>query len=372
MTTREVHHTLPGSDYRSPEVFAVERERIFFRHWYYLGRDEGLGEAGDFRVADVCGESILLVRGRDGELRAFYNVCRHRGSRLCDASAGRLKGAIKCPYHAWSYGLDGSLIGTPNVRPDEVDRATLGLKPVAVRAWEGFLFVNLSEDPPPLEQAFGAADEPPLAFARFAPGKLRVGRRTVVDVRANWKVLIENYHECLHCPTVHPELVQLLPAYRHGSVVERGRGDGGVGLADGATGFTASGTSSLPVLPGLEGTDASAYFGCSIFPNAFLDLQVQTLVATALHPTAADSTTVVAEYLFAPDVIADPAFDPSDVVDFTELVARQDYDVCERVQIGVSSRSYTHGVYAEGRRAARVQRALPRGARAADVGSARR
>jgi Rieske 2Fe-2S family protein len=347
MTTREVHHTLPGSDYSSPGVFAVERERIFFRHWYYLGRDEGLAEPGDFRVADVCGESILLVRDREGELRAFYNVCRHRGSRLCDASAGRLKGAIKCPYHAWSYGLDGRLIGTPNVRPDEVDRATLGLTPVAVRVWEGFLFVNLADDPPPLEQAFGAADEPPLSFARFAPGGLRVGRRTVVDVRANWKVLIENYHECLHCPTVHPELVQLLPAYRHGSVIERGRADGGVGLAEGATGFTATGTSSLPVLPGLEGAAATAYFGCSIFPNAFLDLQVNTLVATALHPTAADATTVVAEYLFAPDAIADPAFDPSDVVDFTELVARQDYDVCERVQVGVSSRAYRHGVYAE-------------------------
>ena len=346
MTTREVHHTLPGSDYRSPEVFAVERERIFFRHWYYLGRDEGLGEAGDFRVADVCGESILLVRGRDGELRAFYNVCRHRGSRLCDASAGRLKGAIKCPYHAWSYGLDGSLIGTPNVRPDEVDRATLGLKRVAVRVWEGFLFVNLADDPPPLEQAFGAADEPPLAFTRFAPGELRVGRRTVVDVRANWKVLIENYHECLHCPTVHPELVQLLPAYRHGSVIERGRGDGGVRLADGATGFTASGTSPCPSCPGSRAPTRPPYFGCSIFPNAFIDLPVNTLVATALHPTAADSTTVVAEYLFAPDVIADPDFDPSDVVDFTELVAPQDYEVCERVQIGVSSRSYTHGVYA--------------------------
>ena len=104
--------TLTGRDYSAAEVFDLERERIFARSWFYAGRAEGLDEPGDFVAVDVAGESVIVLRTKAGDLRAFYNVCRHRGSRLCDAESGRMKGAIKCPYHAWSYSFDGTLIGT--------------------------------------------------------------------------------------------------------------------------------------------------------------------------------------------------------------------------------------------------------------------
>jgi len=344
----DLRTTLPGRDYYGPEVFELDRERIFFGHWFYLGRAEHLVAPGDYVAADVAGESIVVVRGKDDVLRGFYNVCRHRGSRLCDAGTGHMRGAIKCPYHAWSYAFDGRLIGTPMVAEDEIDRAALGLWPVAVDTWAGFLFVNFSDDPEPLVDSLAEQRESPLPFERFGPlGELQVGARTVVEVAANWKILVENYNECLHCPTVHPELVAVVPTYRRGEVIEDGRSDGGVGIADGGTSFTRSGRSELPVMPGFAAHEATSIYAAFVFPNMFLDISGTSTVATCLQPRGPEETTVVAEYLFQPETVAAPGFDPSEIVDFTELVASQDYAVCERVQQGVRSRAFTHGVYAE-------------------------
>jgi len=344
----ETRSTLPGGDYTSAEIFELDREKIFYRDWFYLGRTDGLEEAGDYRVVDVAGESIVVVRGKDGDLRGFYNVCRHRGSQLCELGSGRLRGAIKCPYHAWAYSFDGRLIGTPMVAADEVDRASLGLWPVEVDVWAGFLFVSFADDPDPLRDGLAAQYESPLPFERFGPlGELRVAHHTVTDVAANWKILVENYNECLHCPTVHPELIRVVPTYRRGEVIENGRRDGGVSIAGEGTSFTLSGHSTLPVMPGFAAGEETSIYAASIFPNMFLDISGTSTVATCLLPRSADRTTVVAEYLFRPEVIEEPGFDPSEIVEFTELVANQDYVVCERVQRGVSSRAFTRGVYAE-------------------------
>jgi Rieske 2Fe-2S family protein len=343
-----MRETLPGRDYWAPEVYELDREQIFFRHWFYLGRVDDLEEPGDYQATEIAGESVIVVRGKDGELRGFYNVCRHRGTRICDAGAGRMRGAIKCPYHAWSYGFDGALIGTPMVAEDEVDRTTLGLWPVTVDVWAGFVFVNLSEQPQPLFESLLAQAESPIPWARFGPlEELRVGRRTVSDVDANWKILVENYNECLHCPTVHPELVAVVPAYRRGEVLEEGRDDGGVEFADGGTSFTLSGHSTIPVMPGFAEHEANSIYSACLFPNMFLDISGTSTVATSLQPLGPERTRVVSEYLFRPEVIDAPDFDPSEIVDFNELVGHQDYVVCERVQKGVRSRAFTHGVYAD-------------------------
>jgi Rieske 2Fe-2S family protein len=339
--------TLPGRDYHDPAVFELERERIFARNWFYAGRADTLAEPGDFVTVDVAGESVIVLHGRDGALRGFYNVCRHRGSRLCDDVSGRMKGAVKCPYHAWAYSFEGELIGTPNVGKDELDRSTLGLWPVPVEVWQGFLFVHLDPDPEPVCEWLATQHDNPAGFARFNLDQLRIGRTTVTDVRANWKILIENYDECLHCPTVHPELVQVVPAFRKGSVYEKNRPDGGVALADGGTSFTATGTSSIPVMPGLDERDRTSLYGCTVYPNMFIDVTGTGAISTILLPRDPGRTTVVTEYLFRPEVIAAADFDPSEIVDFVELVAHQDYVVCERVQRGVRSRAFTHGVLAE-------------------------
>ena len=341
--------TLPGRDYHAAEVFAVEREQIFFRHWVYAGRIDSLAEAGDFLAVDVVGESVLVVRGKDGELRGFYNVCRHRGSRLCDEeSSGRLRGAIKCRYHAWSYSLDGQLIGTPFMEKDEIDRSEFGLWPVSVEVWEGFVFVHLGEPAHGLRDSLAAQGEGSVVeYERFGFGELRTAHQTVSEVAANWKIVIENYNECLHCPTVHPELIAVAPAFRTGDVFEEGRSDFGVTIAGGGSGYTKSGATTLPLLPGIDAHDATSMYGASVFPNMFLDMTGTVAIATRLQPRGPASTTMVTDYMFRPEVIAEPGFDPSDVVEFSELIAHQDYTVCERAQKGVSSRAFTHGVYAE-------------------------
>ncbi|MGZ7086880.1 MAG: aromatic ring-hydroxylating oxygenase subunit alpha, partial [Ilumatobacteraceae bacterium] len=155
MIPNQLLPTLSGRDYSSDEVFARERERIFHRSWFYACRDDRLSP-GDRFVADVAGESVLVVKDRDGRVHAHANVCRHRGARLCEESGAGSKAGITCPYHAWTYALDGRLIGTPHIAADEVDRDSLSLWSVASEVWQGFVFVNLSPEPMPLLDWFAA------------------------------------------------------------------------------------------------------------------------------------------------------------------------------------------------------------------------
>ncbi len=169
---------------------------------------------------------------------------------------------------------------------------------------------------------------------------------STIDVQANWKIVLENYNECLHCPTIHPELMSVVPAYRKGSVHESGRQDGGVTLADGRTTVALDPRLRLPLLPGLKGQDGpSAYFGAGVYPTMFLDVDGSTALATAVFPTGPRSCRLVTEYLFSPEAFDDPEFDPTPVIEFNELVTRQDNAACERVQRGVTSRAFDHGVF---------------------------
>jgi Rieske 2Fe-2S family protein len=336
--------TLTGREYASAEAFAAEREAIFHRGWFCVGRDADVGaEPGSYAPVDVAGESVLLVRGEGGGLRAYLNVCRHRGARLCDAP-GHARRALVCPYHAWSYGLDGRLLGTPNVGRDErLAREQLGLVGARVDTWDGFVWVALGDDAPPLAEHLSRwASDDPFQWARYRVGELVEGARRTYDVAANWKLLVENYNECLHCPTVHPELVQLVPLYRRGEVEEPGGGNGNR-LGAGVTSFTATGTSALPTLPGLSEEDATAFYGVTLLPNLIVNLHADTVSTFLLLPVDAARTRVVCHYLFRPETVADPCFDPAPVVDFRHLLALQDWSVCERAQLGMSSRAFAAG-----------------------------
>jgi Rieske 2Fe-2S family protein len=342
-----VHPGLPARDYWDPAVYELEKERIFYRCWFCVGREEQLPEAGDFLTQEVAGESLLVARTREGDLRAFYNVCRHRGTRLCEEPSGRPRSrAFVCPYHGWSYSLDGRLLRTPNLRAEDgLDRAAYGLRSVALDTWDGFVFVNLDREPRPLREELASEPSAPLAYARYRTAELRTARRLVYEVRANWKIVHDNYNECLHCPMVHPELTQLVPLYRTGRVVDPARADWGATLADGLHTFTRSGRSPLPQLPGLSELDRRTYYGYSILPNLLVNLLSTGVMSYTLYPRAADHTTIVSEYLFRPEVIARPGFDCGDMVEFLDLVSVQDWAVCERAQRGVRSRGFVRGVY---------------------------
>ena len=337
--------TLPGRDYFEPKVYEADRARIFHALWTCIGREEQVATPGDFLTEDVAGESILLTRTEAGELRGFYNVCRHRGTRIADG-CGHVRKVLRCPYHAWTYDLEGRLLGTPNVHDDEgFDKASYPLLAVHVETWAGFVFVNLADDPPPLREWLASDPDDPLWFDRYRVQDLRIGRELTYDVEANWKILIENFNECLHCPTVHPELVQLVPIFRKGEVEER---DGwwGNSLGEGVDSFTTTGASGLPTLPGIDATDAHTYYGFHLFPNLLLNFMPDSIMYYLLLPRGPERTTVVSNYLFRPETIEGvDDFDAKagEIVKFWDLVSRQDWSVCEREQTGVRSRSYAAG-----------------------------
>src|ERR671922_2654896 len=209
-TAREVaRHTLPARVYTDQVWFDAEMDRIFAAMWIAVGRLEEVAMRGAFIRRDVAGASVIVVGSGNGDARAFHNVCRHRGTRLCEAERGTLAGSIQCPYHAWTYALDGRLIGAPHMQ--EVagfDKKDYSLFSVALHEWEGFIFINMAPSPEPFEKVYA-----PLfgRFTRFNLSGLQVARRIEYTVKANWKLVLQNYNECLHCPTIHPQLARVLP-----------------------------------------------------------------------------------------------------------------------------------------------------------------
>jgi glycine betaine catabolism A len=339
--------TLGGSDYTSWDVYDEEREKIWWGDWVCVGRTEEVADPGDYLVRDVAGESIFIVRNAEGGLRSFYNVCSHRGTKFLDDEAtGNVRKAFRCPYHAWTYDLNGQLIGTPNVKEDEYfNRSLYGLHSVNVDDYAGFLFVNLSTDPRPLMDALTDGAESITMFERFHMQDLRIGVRLVYEVEANWKIIVENYNECLHCPQIHPELVQVVPLFRFGEVWDEETRDDGNRMVDGATSFTKSGRSELPPFPDLPADDYNMYFGSYEFPNLMLNLHPDCAMYYIGFPKGPTHTTVVSEYLFRPETIAGPSFRPEATVELWDLISKQDWAVCARAQTGVGSRAFTTGVY---------------------------
>ncbi|MFN8594299.1 MAG: aromatic ring-hydroxylating dioxygenase subunit alpha [Thermomicrobiales bacterium] len=339
--------TLPGRCFYDPAIYAREQERIFGEMWTCVGRADALPEPGDYRTVELAGESIILVRGRDRVLRAFLNVCRHRGARLCLEACGQTGTVIQCPYHAWSYGLDGRLLGAPNIARDEdLDRDTLSLAPVHLAIWEGLIWLSLADDPAPVE----AQLEPALVhrfgelekFQRYDVGSLTVGRSISYDVGANWKLVVENFMECYHCGPVHPELVRLLPAFRQGTSYQGIVGQG-TAFADDIDAFTLSGQGNRAMLPGLLPSDARLYYGFVLWPNLFVNLLPDHVILHTLTPLGPERSHVVCDWLFTPEEVARPGFDPDDTVAAFDITNRQDWDVCERTQLGMRSRAYRDG-----------------------------
>jgi glycine betaine catabolism A len=342
------HRTLPGTDYHSPEVYQADLERIFFKSWLYAGRVEQVDEPGKWFTVEIAGESIIVVGDKNGGINAFYNVCRHRGSRICDGEAGRTKSFLRCPYHAWGYGTDGSLRVTPYIEDGEIDKEAYGLHPVYADTWQGFVFINLDKDSPmPLREFLGKNYDEPLRFERFDMGALKIAVTTVTDVACNWKTYIENYNECLHCPGVHPELGAAVPVYKDG-VAWEDREDLGVTRADGKVGYVPDGVESgIAPLPTMTADEATSVYGATLFPNAFLDIAGNVVIGSRIIPTGPTTIQITTQYLFHPDAMAADDFDPKPTVDFSELVAAQDYLVSERSQLGMQSRAYDHGIYPE-------------------------
>ncbi|HXV36808.1 MAG TPA: aromatic ring-hydroxylating dioxygenase subunit alpha [Myxococcota bacterium] len=196
--------------YSDPAIYALDMERIFLRRWLCVGHESRIPSPGDFFVHETAGESLIIIRGRDGVVRALLNVCRHRGSEVCYEREGNAK-VLVCPYHAWAYELDGSLRAARHMK-DDIDKSAYGLSRINLRILEGLIFVCFADVPPKLGDAEGTLR---ASLGRYGWARAKVAHRAVYSVDANWKLAIENYYECYHCGPAHPEFARHHATERH-------------------------------------------------------------------------------------------------------------------------------------------------------------
>jgi Rieske 2Fe-2S family protein len=349
--------SLPSSAYTDPAFYAREQAGIFRQEWTVACRGEEVANPGDWQVFDMAGDDILLVRAKDGVLRAFYNVCRHRGARLCVPhgeapgpsravlpSAVMPNGFIRCPYHAWMYREDGSLAGAPHLEESVgFNGAHYALYPVGCAEWGGFVFLH--QNPATAETLADQLGAIPERVANYTLANLRIGHRISYSVAANWKIICENQNECYHCGPLHPELCALVPAFR----AQGGAGldwERGIPHREGAYTFTWSGTTTRAALPKLNADEKTRHKGEVIYPNLFIGLAADHVAAYILRPRGPERTDIDCLFLFAPSEIAKLGFDHSDATSFRDAVNRQDWTICERVQHGMHARPHKKGYYA--------------------------
>ena len=338
--------TLPGRYYTDPSIFTVEQERVFESMWFAVVRSADLGTPGKFETVTVGRESVLVVRGRDNQLRAFLNVCRHRGAKLCVDAVGEARRSIQCPYHAWTYGLDGKLVAAPNLtRMPDIDRVEYGLIPVHLNEWLGYAWVCLADEPPSFADIVRAAVTERLGdpdmIDHWEVDTLGVGRRIVYDVKANWKLIIENFMECYHCATIHPELTEVLPEFADGYAAQYYVGHGAK-FADDAHGFTVDGREGLDKIGGVRAEEDRRYYAITVNPQVFINLVPDHVIFHRMFPMSADRTVVVCDWLYTKEVVTSGR-DVSHSVELFHRVNQQDFAACERCQPAMSSRAYARG-----------------------------
>ncbi|HZZ66102.1 MAG TPA: aromatic ring-hydroxylating dioxygenase subunit alpha, partial [Candidatus Baltobacteraceae bacterium] len=340
-----LEHSLPKTAYVATDFYEREQRAIFWSDWVYAGRAESLPAEGAYQVVDIAGESIIVIRDHEQRLHAHVNLCRHRGSRLL-CGADTLRGAIRCPYHGWSYALDGRLIASPFIEREAIPEQARHLHTVAVEQWGGFIFVKIAQPGAGDARAdlFQKLGGIPERLARYGLADLRTAVTLEYRVAANWKVLLENYNECYHCAGVHPELCQIVPAFKRGGANldwERG-----IPHRSGAFTFSFTGTSARRAFPALSQEERVRHNGELIYPNFMLSLSADHVAAFRVLPDGPERTFVRCDFLFHPDEVARKTFDPRDAVEFWDLVNRQDWAICERVQDGMQSRFFEYGYYA--------------------------
>jgi Rieske 2Fe-2S family protein len=321
---------LPAAAYIDEDVYAWERRHVFAGGWTCLGRADELLTSASQRAVEVGDVGVLLTYA-DGTLRAFANVCRHRGHELLPTGGTAGHRAVVCPYHGWSYRLDGALRASPGM--DGARSDGLDLVELPVEIWHGWAFVNATGQAPPFERYVGA-----LAgiVAPYRAEALVVGARHTYEVAANWKIVVENYHECYHCPLIHPELCQVSPPSSGANWDLPGAWVGGsMDLREHAETMSLSGRSAGIALPGV---DPRSVQYLSLFPNLLISAHPDYVMTHRLEPIGPGRTRIECSWLFPPGVS-----DPSYAVDFWDVTNREDWAACESVQRGVSNPHFRPG-----------------------------
>lgn len=322
--------TLPASLYTDPEIFAIEKERIFARTWQVVGHASQVAKPGDYFTAELVGEPLLIARANDGSLRGFYNVCRHRAGPAAEGCGSRR--LFRCAYHGWTYGLDGKLLsateieGVDGFRPED-----FALVPVRTEEWFNLIFVNLDADAPRLQQSLGNL---PPQVEKFPFARMRLFERRTYDMKCNWKTYVDNYLERYHLPGVHPGLNRELdynayvvePHERHVRQFSPIRGEQ---LGDVTPRRYKESREDLT-------TD---YFW--IFPNWMLNCYPDNVSLNVVLPLEPERSLAIFEWYLPEKDHSSPAAKAS--VDFSEQIQIEDVAICEAVQKNLRSRSYSRG-----------------------------
>ena len=363
-------HSLQQAFYADPDVFARDLERLFMRHWLCVGHASSASNPGDYFLVEIASESAIVVRGEDGELRALANVCRHRGSRICTAPSGTAK-IFVCPYHAWSYGLDGRLRAARHMPPD-FDLAAHGLKQIHLRVIEGVVFISFAETPLALTHVKKTLA---ACFGPYEWPHLRIAHRELYPIAADWKLAVENYVECYLCAPSHPEYSMLhaleqplerikklnarlrertsalgfdIPA--HEDWVPSAEGEEAVmgfryALYDGVETGSEDGKAVAPLLGRFNGYDGgvtSVHLG----PASFLISYTDHGVIYRFVPRTPATCEMEVIWLVRADAREGVDYDRARLTWLWKVTSEEDKRIVEHNQLGVNSRYYEPGPYA--------------------------
>lgn len=360
--------SLPQVCYVAEDVFELDLERVFARSWLFVGMASELPHGGDVLAWSVGRDSVLVARDHDGRIGAYHNVCRHRGSRLRSDGAGSAR-VLVCPYHQWTYGLDGSLRGAPHMSSD-LATDELSLRPVLLRDLGGLLFVCFADEPPPFDEA-ALTVEPQLRPHQLE--RTRVAARQHYSVRANWKMLVENNRECYHCRVNHPEFcrsnydlgmagdTRTSRAYE-AAFTEQQRRWVELGLAPREVSFDNGGWFRVARLPLREGYATESLSGELVapplgeltepdlgslrlitLPNLWAHVNADYATTTRLTPRSADQTDVDVTFFVHVDAVPGRDYDPEAITAVWTATSEQDWSLCEQNFAGVRSRGYLPG-----------------------------
>ncbi|HWI21650.1 MAG TPA: aromatic ring-hydroxylating dioxygenase subunit alpha [Baekduia sp.] len=340
--------------YTSPEIFDTELDRVVARQWILFGHVSEVAEPRDVLVRLMGVESVIVTRDNEGELHAFFNVCRHRGSQICDLGKMQAKRLV-CPYHQWTYSLNGNLAGAPHMRDGEgINYSELGLRPVHLEVWQGFIFVALGEEPPSQTVADGvrgAEEHVEVHELEY----LAHAHQISYDVDCNWKLLIENFLECYHCPGSHPELCSvMLPITDDMTAFEgidaalapTGFNFGAVPLPDGVVSQTMTGqaASKRPLGRVADQAELPATVGIVLNPMmSAIQVFPDYVVTHRMMPTAVDRTVLLCDWFVHPEAQEGVDYQLEDLIALWHRTNEQDIELSERNQRGVNSRAYIPG-----------------------------
>ena len=334
--------TLDGKYYLNEKIFNEELENIFYQNWLCVGRSNDIKDEGNYITFQIGNESVLIIRNEKNQLNGFFNICRHRGTRICIDEKETLSKTIQCKYHGWTYNLNGSLVGAPNMdNVDDFNKSDYPLHSISIKEWDGFIFVCLSDKPESFEIFYKPLNN---KFNEWKLSKLKTIEQKNYTIKANWKLVIQNYNECYHCPTVHPELAKIHHFTNGENDLYEGPFLGGfMTLNENKKSITKSGKLSSKPIPGVTKTNLKRVYYYSLFPNMLISLHPDYVMYHTILPLSPSECKVTCSWLFFQE--NDDNYNYSDAIKFWDKTNKQDWEISELSQLGIQSKKYTPGPY---------------------------